>query len=647
MRNKLLLILGFLVCSLMNAQVKLADNFFKDYAYKQATDLYLEAAKKGDSSEHVLTRIGDCYYNNSNVKDANFWYGKAVEKYNKVNPEYIYKYIQTLRGLNKFEEAHKWAEVFKDRKGNDKRIKESDIFDIEHFKSLENTDNVYVEFKNLDLNTAYSDFGGIESNNVFYFASTRAKDSIIDEDKLYQWNKEPFLNIYQAEITIENSEKVLSNIIQIESDAINSEFHEASLAITSDGQTLYFTRDNLNKRSSRASYDRSGTSNLRIFKAKLNDGKWTDIEDLPFNSSEYSNGSPTLSPDNKTLFFVSDRKDGYGQTDIYKVAINADGSYGKPENLGNMINTEGRENFPFVAKDSTLYFSSDANINLGLLDIFETNILKVKNQDVDVKNLGAPFNSGYDDFAFFIDSDTNTGYFSSNRLEGKGSDDIYAFGKLKCKQTIKGITRNNISKLPLSEATVKLMDGTGKVIETTTSNTFGEYEFLDVSCDKKHIILAEKVTYRSDRRAFATSINNDEETQIDLFLNPLIIENEIVINPIFFDFNKSNIRPDAAYELENIVAVMKEHNEMIIKIESHTDSRGNDKYNMKLSDRRAKSTRDYLISRGIDKERIESAIGYGESKLINDCDNNTKCTEAEHQKNRRSKFIITMGYELD
>lgn len=635
------------MCSLMNAQVKLADNFFKDYAYKQATELYLEAAKKGDSSEHVLTRIGDCYYNNSNVKDANFWYGKSVEKYNKVNPEYIYKYIQTLRGLNKFEEAHKWAEVFKDRKGNDKRIKESDVFDIENFKSLENTDNVYVEFRNLDLNTAYSDFGGIESDNMFYFASTRARDSIIDEDKLYQWNKEPFLNIYQAEITIENSEKVLSNVIQIESDAINSEFHEASLAITSDGKTLYFTRDNLNKRSSRASYDRGGTSNLRIFKAKLNDGKWTDVEDLPFNSREFSNGSPALSPDNKTLFFVSDRKDGFGQTDIYKVAINADGSYGTPENLGNMINTEGRENFPFVAKDSTLYFSSDANINLGLLDIFETNILKVKDRDVDVKNLGAPFNSGYDDFAFFIDTDTNTGYFSSNRLEGKGGDDIYAFGKLKCKQIIKGITRNNISKLPLSEVTVKLMDGTGKVIETTTSNTYGEYEFLDVPCDKKHIVLAEKVTYRSDRRVFTTSINNDEETQIDLFLNPLIIESEIVINPIFFDFNKSNIRPDAAYELENIVAVMREHNQMVIKIESHTDSRGNDKYNLKLSDRRAKSTRDYLISRGINKDRIESAIGYGESQLINDCDNNTKCTEAEHQKNRRSKFIITMGYELE
>lgn len=631
----------------MNAQVKLADNFFKDYAYKQATELYLEAVKKGDSSEHVLTRIGDCYYNNSNVKEANVWYEKAVEKYNKVNPEYIYKYIQTLRSLNEYEEAHKWTEVFRDRKGNDNRIKENEVFNIENFKSLENTDKVYIEFRNLDLNTPYSDFGGFESDNLFYFASTRVKDSIIDEDKLYQWNKEPFLNIYQAELTVKNSQKVISNVSQIQSEAINSEFHEASLTITSDGQTLYFTRDNLNKKNSRASYDRGGTSNLRIFKAKLIDGEWTNVEDLPFNSNAFSNGSPTLSPDNKTLFFVSDREEGFGQTDIYKVAINNDGTFGEPKNLGNIINTEGRENFPFVAKDSTLYFSSDANINLGLLDIFETNILKVKVKDIDVKNLGAPFNSGYDDFAFFIDSKTNTGYFSSNRLNGKGGDDIYAFGKLECTQIIQGITRNNINKLPLSEVTVKLMDGSGKVIETMASNTNGEYEFNEVSCDKKYIVLAEKVTYRSDRREFTTSVNNDEETQIDLFLNPLIIESEIVINPIFFDFNKSTIRPDAAYELENIVAVMREHNQMVIKIESHTDSRGKDNYNMNLSDRRAKSTRDYLISRGINKDRIESAIGYGESQLINECDNNTKCTEAEHQKNRRSKFIITMGYELE
>ncbi|MGB1314078.1 MAG: OmpA family protein [Bizionia paragorgiae] len=647
MRNILILILSFLVSTIMSAQVKLADNFFRDYAYKQATELYLEAVKKGDSSEHVLSRIGDCYYNNSNVKEAHFWYEKAVSKYEKLNAEYIYKYIQTLRSLGEYEKAQKWTENYASRKSDDKRIKNDAVFDVEMFKALESTEKVYVDYKNLELNSAYSDFGGFESENMFYFSSTRPKDSIIDENKLYQWNKEPFLNIYQAELSIDNAEKKISNVSLLASDIVNSDFHEASIAITKDGKTLYFTRDNLNKRNSRATYDKEGTSNLRLFKANLVDGKWTNLEDLPFNSKDYSNGSPALSPDNKTLYFVSDRPNGFGQTDIYKVAIKPDGTYGEPKNLGANINTEGRENFPFIAKDSTFYFSSDSRINLGLLDIFESNILKAKDKEVEVKNLGAPFNSGYDDFAFFIDSETNTGYFSSNRPDGKGGDDIYAFGKLECTQIIRGVTKDLITQMPLAQVTVKLMDGTGKVIESIVSDDNGEYEFLDISCDSKYIILGEKVTYRSDKREFTTSIVNEEETQIDLFLSPLIIESEIVINPIFFDFNKSDIRPDAAYELENIVAVMKEHTMMVIKIESHTDSRGRDKYNLKLSDRRAKSTRDYLISRGISENRIESAIGYGESQLINDCDDNSKCTEEEHQKNRRSKFIITDGYTAE
>ncbi len=636
-----------MVSTIMSAQVKLADNFFRDYAYKQATELYLEAVKKGDSSEHVLSRIGDCYYNNSNVKEAHFWYEKAVSKYEKLNAEYIYKYIQTLRSLGEYEKAQKWTENYASRKSDDKRIKNDAVFDVEMFKALESTEKVYVDYKNLELNSAYSDFGGFESENMFYFSSTRPKDSIIDENKLYQWNKEPFLNIYQAELSIDNAEKKISNVSLLASDIVNSDFHEASIAITKDGKTLYFTRDNLNKRNSRATYDKEGTSNLRLFKANLVDGKWTNLEDLPFNSKDYSNGSPALSPDNKTLYFVSDRPNGFGQTDIYKVAIKPDGTYGEPKNLGANINTEGRENFPFIAKDSTFYFSSDSRINLGLLDIFESNILKAKDKEVEVKNLGAPFNSGYDDFAFFIDSETNTGYFSSNRPDGKGGDDIYAFGKLECTQIIRGVTKDLITQMPLAQVTVKLMDGTGKVIESIVSDDNGAYEFLDISCDSKYIILGEKVTYRSDKREFTTSIVNEEETQIDLFLSPLIIESEIVINPIFFDFNKSDIRPDAAYELENIVAVMKEHTMMVIKIESHTDSRGRDKYNLKLSDRRAKSTRDYLISRGISENRIESAIGYGESQLINDCDDNSKCTEEEHQKNRRSKFIITDGYTAE
>lgn len=627
----------------MNAQTKLADNFFRDFAYPKAAELYLEAVKQGDSSEHVLTRLGDCYYNYSKVKKAAFWYKEAINKYDKVNPEYIYKYIMTQRSLENYDEANIWLIMFRELQKDDRRTKGFENFNLEKFHALKSTERVYVDVKNLNINTQYSDFGAFEKDGMFFFSSSRAKDTITDEDKLYQWNREPYLNVYQANINIENTEKTIDSPEKIYSDEVNTEFHEGSAVISNDGQTLYFTRVNLNKRD-KVRYDKEGTSNLKLFKATRQNDRWGDAKELPFNDKIHSTGSPALSPDGKTLFFSSDREGGYGQTDIYKVAINEDGTFGRPVNLGGDINSEGKENFPFVAKDSTLYFSSDAYLNLGLYDIFESNILKKNIDKVEIKNLGAPYNSGFDDFGFFIDSETGTGYFSSNRPQGKGGDDIYAFGKLECKQVLKGTTKDKISLEPLPEVVVKLIDESGKVIEMVTSDEEGYYEFKDIACEQTYTVLGEKIIYRPDKREFTTSIVNGEETIIDLFLTPLIIDNEIVINPIFFDFDKWNIRPDAAYELENIVIVMREHSKMVIKIQAHTDCRGSDAYNRKLSDRRAKSTRDHLYTRGIAIERIESAIGYGESQLVNKCDDGVKCTEEEHQENRRSKFIITRGY---
>ncbi|WP_336129164.1 OmpA family protein [Mesoflavibacter sp. CH_XMU1422-2] len=632
----------FFVCQFSIAQTKVADNFFRDFNYDNAAELYKEALKKEDSTEHILSRLGDCYFNISKVKEAAFWYKKAIDKYPNINSDYVYKYIQTLRAQKKYEEAIEFVKIFNKNNKKDRRIKDIEKFNLDTYSELSSTEKVYVEIENLPLNTKYSDFGSFEKDNKLYFYSTWVKDSITNEKELYELNNEPYLNIFESEITIENNKKVFSNAAKLNSEINTKNDHEGLVTITNDGNTMYFTRNNVNKKEKRR-YNKSGSSNLKLYKATKVDNTWTNIEELPFNNENFDFTAPTLTPDNKTLIFSSNMDTGYGQTDLYKVAINDDGTFGEPINLGPKINTEGNEKFPFVAKDSTLYFSSDANINLGLLDIFESNILKTST-NIDVKNLGAPFNSSFDDFCYFIDTETNTGYFSSNREGGQGGDDIYAFGKLKCEQIVKGLIRDELTNELLSKATVSLINIDGKILERYQTKEDGYYEFK-IDCEKTYTILAEKPIYRPDKIEFESTAINQEETEIDLSLKPLIIDNEIVINPIFFDFDKSNIRPDAAYELENIVAVMREHPKMVIKIESHTDSRGNDNYNMKLSDRRAKSTRDYLFSRGIAKDRIQSAIGYGESQILNRCKNGVKCTDEEHEENRRSKFIITNNYK--
>lgn len=638
MKTKSLLLFFVLSSTFMIAQEKLADKFFGNYNYVKATELYKEVLKKGDTSVHVLTRLGDCYYNNSKSEDAALWYKKALQKYdNDVNPEYIYKYIQSLRSLGNYEEANEWMKTFTEIQNNDTRVKNYDPENISKYNELAKTENDrVVKLFNLPFNSKYSDFGSFIHDGQMYFASSRNTD----EKKLYSWNQEPFLDIYKVSVEKQGDTIAYGKPDFINAEKINTDYHEASVAITNDGNTMYFTRDNVSKKN-KAKYDHKGTTHLKLYKATRVGDTWTNIEELPFNDEVFSTGHPTLSPDNKILYFVSDRDGGLGQTDIYQVEIKGGNSYSEPINLGEKINTEGREMFPFVSKDSTFYFSSDGHLNLGFLDIFKSNI--IKDETAEPENLGAPYNSGFDDFAFFLnpseDDNDKTGYFSSNRPDGQGSDDIYSFDASICLQTIKGITRDLNTNDVIQDATVKLINEVGKVLEEVTSNEDGEYEFT-VDCNKNYTVIASKEDYKDDIKKIATDDENNKETEADLYLEPLIKNNQIVINPIFFDFDKSNIRTDAQYELENIVDVMRAHPNMVIKIESHTDSRGRDAYNMKLSDRRAKSTRDYIISRGIAEERIESAIGYGESQLLNKCSNGVKCTEEEHQLNRRSYFYI-------
>ena len=636
MKTRLLLVLFTLCFSSTFAQKKLADKFYKNFGYVKAAELYELAVKKGDSSMHVLTRLGDSYYNNGKTEKSAKWYESAVNKYeDKLESEYIFKYVQSLVSTKRYDDANQWAEKLMAMQNNDPSMKRyiEEGFDIYKI-SPEVDERLIVKLNNLDFNSKFSDFGAYVNGDAMYFASARDASS-----DLYDWNKEPFLDIYKVGINRNGETLSFDSTQKVKGGKVNTEFHEASVAVSNDGKTLYFTRDNLTRRN-RLDYTRDGTTNLQIFKVTLDEEskKWTNLEQLPFNDEAFSTGHPALSPDNKKLYFASDREGGLGDSDLYEVDINEDGTYSEPRNLGPNVNTPGRELFPYVSKDNTLYYSSDGLLNYGLLDIYKSDVLN--NAEAESENLGEPYNSGSDDFAYIIDSETKEGYLSSNREGGKGSDDIYGFNAYLCEQVIEGTVTDKRTSEPLADANVRLLDGDGKLLKEATSDQDGNYKFESVICQRTYTVVGTKDDYKQDQKIIATNDVNDISNKADLSLEPLIIDNQIVINPIFFDFDKSNIRTDAQYELENIVDVLRKHPTMVIKIESHTDSRGRDKYNMKLSDRRAKSTRDYLLSRDIEASRIESAIGFGESQLLNKCSNGVKCSKDEHQLNRRSYFYI-------
>jgi len=629
MKSKFILLLFICSLSASFAQRKLADKFYDNYGYTKAIELYEKAYDKGDNSLHVLTRLGNAYYNTANSEKAALWFEKALEKDKKIDAEYLYKYIQSLRSTGDYDKADQWFAEFKAMQQGDSRVQGYDPNQTDYYSKLTALpSDMIVEVNNLELNSEYSDFGTFIANGKIYFASARNTNK-----KTYQWTNEPFLDPYVGNVSADSTAQI---------DRVNfdkrqrNDVHVGTLCITNDGTTMYFTKDNVS-RGNKLDYDKEGTSHLKLYRATLVDGVWSNVEELPFNDDMHSNGNPALSPDNKTLFFVSDKEGGFGQTDVYKVAINEDGSFGEPENLGPAVNTAGREMFPFVSKDNTLYFSSDGYLNLGFLDIFSSNILK--GDDSEPVNLGAPYNSGFDDFAYMVDPDTNQGYFSSNRPGGKGNDDIYSFNAYPCKEFIQGTVTDFKTKLVIPMATVRLIDQDGKIVQQVATDANGQY-ILEADCNSNFTVAASKTDYREDQKPVSTSATNQKRQTRDLMLEPLIVENQIVLNPIFFDFDKANIRTDAEYELENIVDVLRNNPDMVIRIESHTDSRGRDKYNMKLSDRRAKATKDYILSRDIAPERIQSAQGFGETQLLNKCANGVKCSEEEHQLNRRSYFFI-------
>ena len=607
-----------------NKDTKKADELYNRLQYTDAAKAYQKLLKKGKGSRYVFEQLGNSYYNINDTKKAETYY-KRVVKGRKVKSETLYNYAQALKANGKFSDYNTFMKQFAAAAPNDSRAIEF-MKNPNYVPKLMERRAKFSATNMKDINTEYSEFGGIMVGKDFYFSSARNTTR-----KKSGWDEQPYLDIYKAEDvggTIKNAEL-------LESGDVNTKYHEGNMAISNDGKRMYFDRNDYY----RGKYKKSeeGINQINLYYAEMIDGKWKDVQSVAFNSNEYSTGHPALSPDGNTLYFVSDMPGGKGLSDIYKVAVNKNGSLGTPQRLGDDINTEGKELFPYVDSNGTLYFASNGHMGLGGLDVFYAEASG--SSFGKVKNMGLGINSSDDDFAYIYNAATQQGFVSSNRTGGKGSDDIYATKQLEplCEVDMIVQVLDDVTQAPIAGARVDLYDTLGNKLSTKTSGGDGRVAFI-AECEKEHEVQAVMQNYESN--AINVEMASDVTLNKTINLRPIkeiIQDDKVVLNPIYFAYDKSNITPKAAFELDKLVAVMKKYPTMIIKAESHTDSRNSTEYNDALSNRRAQSTVQYVISQGIDKSRI-TGEGFGESRPINNCGDN--CSEEQHQKNRRSEFII-------
>ena len=652
MRTKIVVIVAILLKGfLVNAQevkTSKADKNYDKFAYVDAVKTYEKVAEKGHKSVEVFQKLGNAYYFQSKLEEANKWYTELFAMNQEVESELYFRYAQTLKAVGDYKKADQMMEKFYQKSGTDNRARIAKS-QKDYLAEIKKNSGRY-RIQNAGINSEFSDYGTAFYKDELVFASARDTGSI--SSRKHSWTNQSYTNLYGAKVTdngnFESPEKF--------SKSVSSRYHESTAVFTQDGNTMYFTRNNFNN--GKKGRDSERTILLKLYKATKEGDKWTNVTELPFNSNEYSVAHPALSADEKTLYFASNMPGTIGgeQSDIFKVSINADGSYGTPENLGDKINTEGRETFPYVTDNNELYFASDGHPGLGGLDVFVTQ-LKDDGSVGSIKNVGEPVNSKMDDFAFLIDNKTKNGFVSSNRKEDNlGYDDIYKFTEIlpipkDCEQLLTGIVVDEESQEPIANARVVLFDSAENKLKEQTSDAEGKYDFGTVDCDTKLKIRAEKPTYNTNEISVTIpkeSGTTDSKVAIELTEKPLKVgdplNKALNIEIIYFDLDKSNIRPDAAVELAKVLEVMKEYPTMKIDVRSHTDCRQTAAYNLALSDRRAKSTIAWLIKNGIAADRL-TGRGYGESQLVNDCGceptNESNCTEEQHQKNRRSEFIIT------
>ncbi|WP_298949658.1 OmpA family protein [uncultured Polaribacter sp.] len=623
----LLLVSGF-IYGQQEREVR-ANSKYNSMSYTEAISLYKGLVADGYGSPELFENLGNSYYLQSNYSLARVSYDSLFKRTKDVSKSTYYRYINVLRSEKEDKKADKlYATLLKKYP----KEKIEDKLKNRIFLSPEVLGVSSVTLKNSKINSPYSDYkvSYLGEDKIAYSSSKETK-SFLSTKSI--WNNEAYTNLYESRF---DGDSLIGEVSKLKG-RINRFYNESSAVFTKDGKTMYFTRNN--HLANQVKTDSLENVLLKIYKAKYNGKRWVDIEELPFNSNQYNCAHPALSPDEDYLYFSSDMPGTKGESDLYRVSI-IDNTYGTPENLGAQINTLGRDTFPFITSDNVLIFSSDYRKGQGGLDLYYTDL---KSTNKRVYTFSAPINSSFDDFGLVYKVSEGTGFMSSNRKEDNvGSDDIYALSGLSIPKLedltvmIKSKKGNDV----IGNTSVTLLNENKSVLGTITAIN-NQVSLLDVDPSKGYNLQVNNENYQP----YASSLKFKGTNTTTIYLTekapppaPVDLLELLKLENIYFDFDKHAIRSDAAIELAKIVEILNRYPVINLEIIGHTDSFGPAAYNERLSARRAASTKQWLVDRGISADRI-TTFGYGEKQPINDCERN-KCTKEQHNQNRRTEFLI-------
>jgi len=628
-----------LLNSCADYHLRQGNRLFNQWAYSQAIPEYEKAQSKKPSAQAAIG-IAESYRKMNNTVKAEDAYAKVVSM-SEAEPIHKLHYAQLLMINGKHSAAKPYLESYLKDKPDDKAAQDllASCDKVEDLKK----DSLRYSVEVSKLNTGESNFSPTVYKDGIVFATDRTSAKAKTQGsevslshftpRIYAWTGKPFLDMYFSKPDNSGGWSIPEPL----KGDVNGVYHDGPAAFSTDS-IMYFTRNNYKAKKPTKGAD--DVVNLKIYASKYRNNTWTAVEEFPYNSNDYSTGHPTLTKDGSTMYFVSDMPGGLGGTDIW-MTQKVDGKWGQPVNAGGVINTPYNEMFPTLVGDTMLYFSSMGHTNMGGLDIFTSVKRPGDTQWSEPENIGYPINTSYDDFGIEV-NDSLGGLFSSNRANPV-QDQIYQFKRNDLHFTLHGIVVEKSTQLPIPSVNIELINKTtGKKVDNAVTTVDGKFEFkLDQNTD--YTVVAMKDGYykkSADVSTVGLKVSTDMNVTLKLEMEKIIVNRPIAIENIYYDFDKWDIRPDATAGLDKLVGMMKENPSILIELSSHTDARGSDKYNQKLSEKRAQSAVDYIIAQGIDKDRLV-ARGYGESRLINHCDNKAKCTEEEHQQNRRTEFKIT------